>query len=298
MSAGQIHDLGYKRYGGTRRSLGSRWTVIMRHQLATAWRGWWRFKIWLIVALMMTATVAGVMYLTTNQTFQMLAGMAGSRVSFADGALAFFLPWYGRIGFVAGLFLCSTVVASDVQSGAFTFYFARSMRPRDYLLGKLAALVTLMALLLLAGPMLLAILRLGLCRSTDEVLHTLPILSKAFAVGALGTLTYAVVPFGFSALIANRRYAMAVWIAYYVVLGAMAEAAGIFIQPVIGALDLSTALGAVTLRLFEFRMLGRHVVDTPIHAALISIFVHTAIAVAIVRWRVRGEQHAGIGGSS
>jgi hypothetical protein len=298
VSAGQIHDLGYKRYVGTRRSLGTRWTVIMRHQLATAWQGWWRFKIWLIAALMITAIGAGVMYLATNKTLQMLAGMGGRSVSFADGALAIFMPWYGRIGFVVGVFLCSTVVAGDVQSGAFTFYFARSMRPRDYLLGKLAGLVILMALLLLAGPVLLAILRLGLCQSTDEVIHTLPILGKAAAVGALGTLIYAVVPLGFSALIANRRYAMALWTAYYVVLGAMAAVAGLFVHPVIGALDLSSALAAVTLALFEFRLVGRHIIEIPISAALIAIAAHVVAAIAVVRWRVRGAQHAGIGGSS
>jgi hypothetical protein len=297
VSAGQIHDLGYKRYVGTRRSLGSRWTVIMRHQLATAWRGWWNFKIWLVSALMITAIGAGVMYLATNKTVQMLAGMGGRQVSFADGALALLMPWYGRIGTVVGVFLCSTVVASDVQSGAFTFYFARSMRPRDYLLGKLAALLTLMALVLLAGPVLLAILRLGLCQSTDEVIQTLPILGKAATVGALGTMIYAVVPLGFSAVIANRRYAMALWVAYYVVIGGMAAVAGIFVQPVLGALDLASALSAVTLDLFEFRILDRHAVAIPIGAALGSIFAHCGVAIAIVLWRVRGSQHA-IGGSS
>ena len=297
MSAGQIHDLGYKRYVGTRRALGTRWTVIMRHQLSAAWRGWWGFKIWLVGALMITAIGAGVMYLATNKTLQMLAGMGGRQVSFADGALAILLPWYGRIGMVVGVFLGSTVVAGDVQSGAFTFYFARSMRPRDYLLGKLAGLMILMALLMFVGPVLLAVLRLGLCQSTDEVIQTLPILAKAAAVGVLGTLIYAVVPLGFSALIANRRYAMALWVAYYVVIGGMAAVAGVFIQPVLGALDLSTALSAVTLRLFEFRMLGRHAVDIPLGAALLSIFAHCAAAIAIVLWRVRGAQH-GIGGTS
>jgi len=297
MSAGQIHDLGYKRYVGTRRALGTRWTVIMRHQLATAWRGWWSFKIWLIGALMITAIGAGVMYLATNKTVQMFAGLGGRQVSFADGALAILMPWYGRIGMVVGVFLCSTIVAGDVQSGAFTFYFARSMRPRDYLLGKLAALVLLMALLLFVGPVLLAILRLGLCQSTDEVIQTLPMLAKAAAVGGLGTLIYAIVPLGFSALIANRRYAMALWVAYYVVIGGMAAVAGIFVLPVLGALDLSTALSAVTLRLFEFRLLGRHAVEIPISAALVSIFAHCAVAIAVVLWRVRGAQHA-IGGTS
>jgi hypothetical protein len=298
MSAGQIHDLGYKRYVGTRRSLGTRWTVIMRHQLATAWKTWWRFKVWLLAAMMVTAVGAGLMYLATGKTLQMLAGMGGSQVNFADGALALLVPQYCRIGSLVGLFIGSTLVAGDVQSGAFTFYFARSMRPRDYLVGKVAALMILVSLVLLAGPLLLALLRLGLSDSTDQVIATLPIVLKALAVGSLGTVLYAVVPLGFSALIANRRYAMALWAAYYFVIGTMATAAGIFLQPVLGALDLSSALQAVSLYLFEFRLTGQHVPTIPISAALISIFAHCAVAIGLVLWRVRNAQQAGIGGSS
>jgi len=298
VSAGQIHDLGYKRYVGTRRSLGSRWTVIMRHQLATAWKTWWRYKIWLIAALMITAIGAGLMYIATDKTIQIIAGMSGTQVKFADGALALLVPWYCRIGALVAMFVGSTLVAGDVQSGAFTFYFARSMRPRDYVIGKVAALVILLSLILLAGPLLLGILRLGLCESTEQVLEALPIVLKALAVGALATLTYAVVPLGFSAMIANRRYAMALWAAYYFVVGTMAAAAGLFIEPVIGAIDLSTALEAVTLRLFEFRLIGRHVMEIPIGAAVASIVAQSAIAIGLVAWRVRGAQHSGIGGSS
>ena len=55
MSAGQIHDLGYKRYVGSRRAVSTRWTVIMRHQIATAWAGWWRYKLWLVAAFLVTS---------------------------------------------------------------------------------------------------------------------------------------------------------------------------------------------------------------------------------------------------
>ena len=36
--SGQIHDLGYKRYVGTRRSQGTRWRVIMREQISNGWK--------------------------------------------------------------------------------------------------------------------------------------------------------------------------------------------------------------------------------------------------------------------
>jgi hypothetical protein len=48
---GTIYDLGYKRYVGTRPSTGTRWLVIMRHQLGMGWRKWWRYKVALGLAV-------------------------------------------------------------------------------------------------------------------------------------------------------------------------------------------------------------------------------------------------------
>lgn len=297
MSAGQIHDLGYKRYVGSRRAIGTRWTVIMRHQLATAWKAWWRFKVWLIAAVMATAVAAGFLYLASGKMFRMIGGLSGQVIRFADGILPISTLWYCKVGFIVSLTICSTVVAGDVQSGAFTFYFARSVRPRDYVIGKLAGLGLLLALIMLAGPLLLAGLRLGLSADFDELIELLPIVYKALAVGVLGTLVYAAVPLGFSALIANRRYAMALWAAYYLVLGAMAQGIGLLTTPAIGALDLSSALNAISLNLFDLHLSGRNLAISTT-AALTSILGHAAIAIGLVFWRVRHAQQTGVGGAS
>ena len=297
MSAGQIHDLGYKRYIGTRSSIGTRWAVIMRHQLSTAWKGWWRFKPWLIAAMLATAVAAGFLYLASGRIFRMLGGMSGQVIKFADGILPLSTLWYCKVGFIVSLTIGSTVVAGDVQSGAFTFYFARSVRPRDYVLGKLCGLGLLLSLVMLAGPLLLAGLRLGLSDDFDQLIELLPIVYKALAIGALGTLSYAAVPLGFSALIANRRYAMALWAAYYLVLGSMAQGIGLVTIPEIGALDLSAALNAISLNLFDLHLSGRNLAISTT-AALISILGHAAIAIGLVFWRVRNAQQTGVGGSS
>jgi hypothetical protein len=297
MSAGQIHDLGYKRYVGTRRSVDTRWIVIMRHQLASAWKSWWRFKVWLIAALLATAISGGVLYFLSGQMFRMIGGMGGQKVAFADGILPLSAAWYCKIGFVVSLTIGSMLVAGDLQSGAFTFYFARSVRPRDYVVGKLAGLGILMALIMLAGPLVLAGVRLGLSEGLDDLLHLLPVLYKALAIGALGTLVYAAVPLGFSALVANRRYTLAVWAAYYMPIGSMAEQVGRMTMPAIAAIDLPSALQAVAYHLFDFRMLGRRV-NIPADIALISILGHAVLAIGVVLWRVRSAQRTGVGGSS
>lgn len=297
MSAGQIHDLGYKRYVGSRRSMGTRWTVIMRHQLATAWKTWWRFKVWLVAAVMATTVAGGFLYLASGKMFRMIGGLGGQVVKFADGILPLSMEWYCKIGFIASLFIGATVVAGDVQSGAFTFYFARSLRPRDYVIGKLVGLGALMALIMLAGPLLLAGLRLGLSDDLDQLIEMLPIVAKALAMGALGTLVYAAVPLGFSAVISNRRYATGLWAVYYLVLGSMAAKIGSVTTPAIAAVDLATALKSISLNLFDLHMSGFNVTIST-RAALISVLGHAAVAVGLVFWRVRNAQQTGVGGAS
>jgi hypothetical protein len=297
VSAGQIHDLGYQRYVGSRRSVETRWRVIMRHQLASAWKGWWRFKPALISALLATGAAATVLYLLRGDLFRMLGGMNGQVVRFADGILPLSVIWYEKIGFLVSLMIGATVVAGDIQSGAFTFYFARSVRPRDYVLGKLAGLGLLLGLIMLGGPLLLGALRLGLSDDFAQLVELLPVLGKALVVGVLGTVIYAVVPLGCSAVLSNRRYAMALWAAYYLLVGTMAQGVGRVTTPAIGALDLPAALNAISLKLFAVRFTsGQN--EVPASAALISILGHAAVAIAIVLWRVRRAQQTGVGGSS
>jgi ABC-2 type transport system permease protein len=297
MSTGQIHDLGYKRYVGTRRSIATRWTVIMRHQIATAWKGWWRFKPWLIAALLATAVSGGVLYFLSGKMFRIIGGIGGQAIKFADGILPLSMSWYCPIGFIVSLTVCSTMVAGDVQTGAFTFYFARSARPRDYVIGKLAGVGVLLSLIMLGGPLVLAGVRLALSDDLDQLITFLPVVYKAAAIGALGTLVYAVVPLGFSALITNRRYAMALWAAYYVVVGSMAAGIGLVTRPAIGALDLAAALKTISLNLFDAHQSGRSLA-IPTSIALISIFGHAAAAIGLMFWRVRNAQQTGVGGSS
>ncbi|HEY6173256.1 MAG TPA: hypothetical protein VIX73_02385 [Kofleriaceae bacterium] len=297
MSTGQIHDLGYKRYVGSRRSVATRWRVIMRHQMATAWKTWWRFKVWFILSLLATGIVTALLYAFSGSQFRIFLAASGAKAQFVEVILPLSLFWYTNIAFFASLFVAVPAVASDLQSGAFTFYFARSLRPRDYVIGKLAGISAMLSLIIAAGPLALAIARLGLSDGLDEVIALLPTLPRALAIGALGTLIYAAVPLGFSALVAKRGHAMALWVGYYIVFGAMIGGMSRAIDPAIGALDLSEALRSVALRLYDLHMGGRRG-DVPTGIALLSILAHAAIAIGLVVWRVRRAQRTGVGGAS
>ncbi len=270
--AGTIHDLGYKRYIGTRRAPGTRWRVITRHQIAISWKTWWRFKSALGLAVITTFVAGGLMYFASDQLSRLARGPL--RLQLVDSVIPQSIAWYCRVGFLTSLMVGAGVVAGDVQSGAFTFYFARSVRPRD------------------------AALRLGLSESTDELVGNLQILPKALAIGVLATLVYAIVPLGFSALVANRRYALAMWAAYYLVVGTMAYMLGWVSSGSIAALDLPNALQAVAFDLFDVDFRFGRTLTIPTGAAVASILAHAAAAIAIVSYSVRRSQITGVGGAS
>jgi ABC-2 type transport system permease protein len=293
---GTIHDLGYKRYAGTRRSQRTRWRVIARHQIAIAWKTWWRFKAALGLAVI-TLSIAGGMMMFASERKSSLGRAQMFAQRLIDTALPESIIWFCRAGFLASVTIGATVIASDVQSGAFTFYFARSTRPRHYMLGKLVGVVLLMACIVCAGPLVLAGLRLGVAESTDELVELLPIIPKTLAVGLLATLAYSAVPLGFSALLPNRRNALALWAAYYLIFGGMAYVVAHVASPSLAALDIPRAVQAVAYHLFDLDFRDRDP-EIPLAAAVASLSIHVVVAIAVVVVQVTRTHRSGIGGSS
>lgn len=296
--AGTIHDLGYKRYGGARQSTGTRWLVIARNQIASGWKTWWRFKSALGLAVIVTFIAAGIMFLLQDRAVKGVFLPNGVAATLTDGALPRSIQWYSRAAFLLSLTIGASVIARDIQSGAFTFYFARSVRPRDYVLGKIAGMLALTGAIMLGGPLVLAIARLALSDSTDHLFTLLPIIPKTIAVGLLGTFAFAAVPLGFSALIRNPRHAMALWAAYYLIVGGMAYVLSRVMKNGIGALDIATSLDALVFDLFDFKQtVGRSKRVDP-SMALFSLVAHATAAIGLIAYKVRRAHLEGIGGSS
>jgi len=293
---GAIHDLGYKRYLGTRRDPRTRWRVIAREQVASAWKFWWRFKAAFGLAAIITA-IAGGMMLFTSDRKSSLGRAQGFAMQLIDTTLPESIIWFCRAGFVVSLTIGATVVASDVQSGAFTFYFARSVKPHHYVIGKLAGMCALLALILVAGPLVIAGLRLGVSDDVDQLVDLLPILWKTLVIGGVATLAYAAVPLGFSALMPNRRNALALWAAYYLVFGAMVYELGKVSSGSLAALDLPRAVQTITYALFDLNFRSRDA-QIPVAAAVASLAGHVVVAVALVSYQVRRAQRTGVGGAS
>lgn len=295
-ATGTIHDLGYKRYVGARLAASTRWLVITKNHIAYAWKTWWRFKSSLGLAVVVTVIAGGVMFLLQDRNVKGVVLPSGIAATLTDATLPRAIQWYSRVAFLVSLTIGARVVAGDMHSGAFTFYFARSVRPRDYVLGKLVGQFAIVGAIYMAGPLLLAIARLGLADSTDELVSLLPVIPKALAIGALGTLAFAAVPLGFSALVGNPRYAMALWATYYLVVGGMAWVLSRITESGIAALDIAASLDRVVFWLYDLELVWGRAKRIDPYVAIGSLCAHAGAAIAIIIWQVRRAHLRGIGG--
>jgi hypothetical protein len=296
---GTIYDLGYKRYVGTRRSAATRWLVIMRHQIAMGWKKWWRYKVALALAVITMFVAGGILYFSGSDLLRAFGARgAGVRVAIQDSALPVSIRFFCLAAFVLTLTLGATIVASDNQSGAFTFYYVRSIRPRDYVLGKLAGYGTLVATIILVPPLLLACFRLGMSDNLDEVVANLDTIPKTIAVGLLGTLAYTAMPLALSSLVTKRRYALALWAAYYLIVGNMAFGISYVTSPVVAALDIPSAMLTVSYDLFDLNPLLRGFGRMTLGIALIGLLLQSALGIALLWYQVSRDQKSGVGGSS
>jgi ABC-2 type transport system permease protein len=294
-------DLGYKRYLGTRRPQSTRWQVIVRNQVGVAWRGFWRWKIWLLGAAMTTVVFGALMFVSGNRVFGQLSARAtGSATTFVDAMLPFSFSFYPWFGFVLSVSLAAAVVPRDLKAGAFEFYFSRPVRPLDYVLGKFVGLFLIMAAVMAAGPLLLALFRVGIAEP-GEMLGLLDQVPRALAVGLLSSAAYAALPLAAGALVARPGHAIAAWVAFYLVasniISGIAFATG---RPILAVLDPADAVASLAFELFDVTfargLSASGAVNAPVWASAGALIGYTVLALSITVWRVKRAERAGRGG--
>ncbi len=296
MSAGSIRDLGYQRYAGGRRPQSTRWRVIVRAQVADAWKTWWRFKMALGWAVVIALVVGAMMYIGRALPLPQ-GGRWGILGNVLDGLPPMAVPWLCRVAFLVGLTVAAGTIAGDAQVGAFTFYFARPVRPIDYVAGKLGGVFLLMFMIIGAPLVALTAFRCGLADDSAELMRCLPMVGKALIVGVLGAAVFTAVPVGLSAVVGRRRNAIALYATYYLVVGSMALAIGLAASPALKSLDLLIAVQSVGRHLFDVQFLPGMLDAAPLGWSLASIGLHVLAGVALAWWQVADRAHVGVGGS-
>ncbi|HVV87102.1 MAG TPA: hypothetical protein VHE35_28880 [Kofleriaceae bacterium] len=292
-----IHDIGYARYAGERRPPSTLWRVIMRNHLTYAWKTLWRFKPWLFAAITTTLVAGVVMYVGQNTLFSSFKRAGGGPLKFLDGVLPFTFMFYLFAAFLMSMTVGASVVARDEETGAFTFYFSRPVRPVDYVVGRLAGMTILMAIMLAAGPLALSIFRIGLSHDTSEAVDHISWLGRALVLGGLSSIAYAAMPLAFSALAHRRTIALALWAAYYIVASNIIGAIALVTWKPLAALNLAIAARSLAFGLWDVDFLGGNTaVSMP--AAIISLVGQSALAIFLFYRQIAQTAAGSVGGGS
>ncbi|MFT3698939.1 MAG: hypothetical protein QM831_37675 [Kofleriaceae bacterium] len=299
MSESQIHDLGYKRYAGVRQEASRRWRVIAQHQMGAMWKGFWRYKAWLITTAMTVVVAAVMIFVATNKEIHLGRGITQTLSNFALPMV--FDYGSGKGAFFISLTIGATIIATDRQSNAFVFYFARSTRPIDYLIGKVVGYGAMLAIPFIGAPLLVALMRIGLSASDDisQLLPHLWLIPETLIVGILGTLAYTIMPLTFSALVTNRRYALAIWACWYLIVGTIFAAIGVATHSPVSVIDIGTATKAMIMNMPHAGMPGvPGPSDIPIWACVLSILAQCLIGLGVIYAMLSSAQKSGVGGAT
>ncbi len=290
-----IHDLGYQRYSGTRRPQRTRYQVIVRNQMATAWKGWWIYKLPLLIALTTTVGIAVAMYVS-RQKFIPSERASSMMRTVADSLIPQSFSYLSNASLLVCLTVLSGIIARDLKAGAFEFFFSRPVRPIDYVIGRLGGAFALLTPILIVAPVLLTIYRLGLTGEVEQIAKTLPWIPKALLVGVCATIVQASVALAFGAVTRNPKYAIAGYAAFVIIYGniitALAYSTG---NPDLAALDIRSATSGLASALFDVNFIFS--VEAPgLFFSCLSLAGYTLVSIVILFWRVRQAQQTGMGG--
>jgi ABC-type transport system involved in multi-copper enzyme maturation permease subunit len=294
-----VHDLGYERYTGARRAQSTRYRVLVKNLLTMSWRGWWRMRLWFLAAVIAVMVAGALLYAAVYlKQFTPVGGMArsGTPLSFLDAILPVTIDAaFAKLGFLLGLTALAPVIAKDLRAGAFEFYFSRPVRPRDYVLGRVLGACLVMGVVVFAGPLLLALVRVGLSSGQGELTQALPIVYQTLAAGAVATIAYALLPLAFGALSTKPGHTIAIWATFYLVIGnvafGIAHATDV---RALAAVSVKESVMALVYAIYEVDITQELL--PPVWAAGTALAVYVAAALAFLSWRVGRAERAGLGG--
>jgi hypothetical protein len=290
----EIHDLAMGRYAGERVAPARRYRAIARNVVGVAWRGKILTKIAVIASVAITLAAGVAMYVLRSQLFEM-ARMRGAQIPKAEQIVFTAEPVFELVAFVLALLFASAAIANDLRLGAFQFYFARAIRPRDYVVGKLLGLVLLIGIPMFAGPVALSLVRLVLADSFAQAMAVWRVVPQAIVLGVAGTAAYVLPAAGLGALAGKRQIAQAAFAIYYlVVCPALFGLSFALRLPWVRLVSVPSDLSVIGYWLFG---LGPEPGSPPVVASAIALVVLCAAGLYSVWRRVDRAAHQGIGGA-
>jgi len=291
----EIHDLGYTRYTGERVPPSRRYLVIARNVVGVAWRGRWPTKLSVVIALGITLASAAVMFVLRSSLFETVR-TRGIAIPKAEQIVFVADQFYELVAFVLGLLWGCAAIADDLRLGAFQFYFARALRPRDYVAGKLLGLALLAGIPMFAGPVVLALIRLVLADGLAHAAILAPVVPRAIVLGLAGTAAYVLPVAGLGAIAGKRQIAQALFAIYWILI--CPTIYGIswpLHMPWLRLLSVPSCLTVIGHGLFGVTQEPN---SPPVWASAAALALLCAGGFALVWRRVHGAALRGLGGAS
>jgi hypothetical protein len=290
----EIHDLGTTRYEGPRTPQGRRFGTVARNVFGVSWRSRWGVKFPILISITTTIAASVVMYVLRDKLATTVR-RRGVPLPRAEQIIFFAESFYQFSGFLLTTVVACASIANDLRLGAFQFYFARPIRKRDYVAGKLLGLALVVGVPMFAGPMTLAIVRLLFADSARQALDLAPILLRALALGLVGTTVFVMTGAGLGAMTRKKEPAQALFAIYFLLIAPAAQAISVPLEiPSIRALSLSQDIMVIGRKLFGVP-LDRF--DPPVALAALAALTLAGAGFALVVQRVRSAEVAGLGQS-
>ena len=205
--AGVIHDIGYQRYGGERLGRREVFLALYTQSLRTVFGLGRNFKAkifpWFVVGV--AAIVAIVVMAIRAQTGEVILKYAEY-----PQVLSLLMVLFVAI---AG----PELVSRDLHSGVLPLYFSRPLRPGDYALAKLAALVSGVLLVFGGGQILIFIGAAFSVKGFGNVMNELADVGLALIYTALYGLVFASIAVLVASLLKRRAVAAAAIVGTFIV---------------------------------------------------------------------------------
>jgi len=274
-----IHDQGYRRYGGRREPHGRTWWVIAKAGLMERLRER-KFLGLLLVAWLPFIVRAVQMYLAANiPQAAMLAPTASTFREFIDQQSIFV--------FFITIYVGSGLIANDRRANALQIYLSKPLTRVEYVAGKLATLVMLLAAVTWVPGMLLLLLQLLFAGNFTFLRANLFLFPAITLFSAILVLLSAFSMLALSSLSKSRRFVAMMYAGLIFFTAAMYQAlremTGSRAWAVISPEDVLDVMAAVI-----FRSPGTP--SIPMWGALLVIVVLIGASLWILERRVRGVE--------
>lgn len=270
-----IYSRRYERYEGPLESASSRWLVIVETELRRLYREKWVRRL-VILAWTPVLFQAARMYLI------LVAGQLDEPPREVYLSLFRAEAWFVAMMLAA---FGSGIIARDVSNRALTLYFTRPVNADQYLLGKLASVLTCVLAVTLLPGLLLALAQLMMSNSASWT-EFASVAARVTGASLIGGMLVSTLILLLSSLGTSARYVGVTWLALFVFL-AIGRGILVGILGPIPALDLMS-IERLFVATAEYLITG----DTDQLRAMVASLLLSAFFLVALRVRIRALERA------